>query len=207
VVHASIMLGSSTYQAVNIYGLAYNITISPLAVKPGTLAFNYTNGSFLGTKNTNALTITRLNNDVETAIVGTDHADKSGYGKIGDLYFTLADNLQVTLSISNYEAIDAKGNQLTFSLGTGTVNVVTGVNQLSATNNQISIYPNPSGGEVTIVSTKNIDELKVFNLLGQLVYESQPKQIQFTFELKDDGMYIVTVTAGNEITTGKVVVN
>jgi hypothetical protein len=85
-----------------------------------------------------------------------------------------------------------------------------GIEQLPGNVNHLSIYPNPTSGEVNIVSTKNIDELKVFNLLGQLVYESPSGDLgltQFTFELKDEGMYFVTVTAGNEITAGKIIVS
>jgi uncharacterized repeat protein (TIGR03803 family) len=81
-----------------------------------------------------------------------------------------------------------------------------GINQLSVNNNQLSIYPNPSNGAFTIKSTKTIDALKVTNLLGQIIYTSQPKQTQFTFNISATGMYFVTVTADNETETKKVVV-
>jgi uncharacterized repeat protein (TIGR03803 family) len=81
-----------------------------------------------------------------------------------------------------------------------------GINQLSVNNSQLSIYPNPSGGAFTIKSTKTIDALKVTNLLGQIIYTSQPKQTQFTFNISATGMYFVTVTADNETETKKVVV-
>jgi hypothetical protein len=86
-------------------------------------------------------------------------------------------------------------------------NVVSGIEQLTVNSNRLSVYPNPSGGRITIASTKTIDEVKVTNVLGQLIYEAQPKQTYFNLELNDDGLYFVTVTEGNETTTGKVVVS
>ncbi len=82
----------------------------------------------------------------------------------------------------------------------------TGINQLSANNNQLSIYPNPTNGQINIISSKNIDTLKVTNLLGQIIYISQPKQIQFTFNINETGLYFVTVTSDNETETKKVLV-
>jgi hypothetical protein len=91
--------------------------------------------------------------------------------------------------------------------GCGTASdTLEGINQLPVTNNQLLIYPNPGSGFFTIKSSKTINELTVTNLLGQLVYESQPKQPQFAFELNNDGMYFVTVTSDNETVTRKVVV-
>ncbi len=87
-----------------------------------------------------------------------------------------------------------------------TKDVVSGINQLAVTNNQLSIYPNPTSGPITISSTKNIDEVKVTNVLGQLIYEAQPKQTQFIFDLKDEGMYFVSVTSDNQTTTRKITV-
>jgi uncharacterized repeat protein (TIGR03803 family) len=85
------------------------------------------------------------------------------------------------------------------------VDISTGINQLSS-NNQLTIYPNPSNGAFTIKSTKIIDALKVTNLLGQVIYTAQPKQTQCTFNIGATGMYFVTVTADNETETKKVVV-
>ncbi len=95
-----------------------------------------------------------------------------------------------------------------FGGGNGLIeyNPNTGIKQVAANNNQLSIYPNPTNGIFTIKSTKNIDALKVTNLLGQIIYAAQPKQTQFTFNISATGMYFVTVTSDNETETKKVVV-
>ncbi len=86
---------------------------------------------------------------------------------------------------------------------------VTGLNQLSANSYQLSIYPNPTGGEITIFSTKPIDAIIVTNLLGQTVLKSHSGDLgvtRLTFELNDEGMYFVTVKSEEGIKVGKVLV-
>ncbi len=179
IVHASVLLGSSGNPATNIYGLAYNITFDASNIVPGTLAFNYNNASFMGAKNTNTLVLTQLNNDVETAVTGIDHTNKTGYGKIGDLYFTLAanSNAQLGLSISSYEAVDAGGNEKGLSPVDDTVTVTTGINQLAGINNQLSVYPNPVSNNVFIRINSSVNDLQDWTMqisdeLGRVVYKT-----------------------------------
>jgi len=87
-----------------------------------------------------------------------------------------------------------------------TPGTTTGVKQLTINNKQVSVYPNPTSGETTVTSSKNIQYLKVTDLLGRLIYEAQPQQLKFTFDLKETGIYFVTVTSGDVIETKKVVV-
>ena len=82
----------------------------------------------------------------------------------------------------------------------------TDIKQIGNNKELVSVYPNPTSGETTITSSKNIQYIKVTDLLGQLIYEAQPKQSKFTFDLKETGIYFVTVTSGDVIETKKVVV-
>ncbi len=96
----------------------------------------------------------------------------------------------------------------------------TGINQISINNNQLSIYPNPTNGIITITSTKNSNEIKVTNLLGQVVFASPHTNTNSnltgdlgvtrkTIDLSNlqAGIYFVTVISDNETTTGKIVVS
>ena len=85
--------------------------------------------------------------------------------------------------------------------------VSTRVNQLSVNGDQLSIYPNPTTGFINITDPNKIGEIKVTNLLGQLIYEAQPNQKNYSFEIKDAGIYFVTVVTGNKIETQKIVVS
>ena len=59
---------------------------------------------------------------------------------------------------------------------------------------------------ITINSEKIIDDIKVTNVLGQLIYEAQPKLTKLNFELKDDGMYFISITSNNETGIQKIIV-
>jgi len=87
------------------------------------------------------------------------------------------------------------------------IGTVTGIDQISACSNNVFIYPNPSNGTLTISSEKNIDEIRVTNLLGQLTYTAQPKLTNYKINLNEDGLYFVTITSGDEIITRDVVIS
>ncbi len=71
-----------------------------------------------------------------------------------------------------------------------------------------NISPNPSSGNISIAGNiKNIDELKVTDMLGQLVYEAKPNTINTTLTLPDTGVYFITLTSGTETSTKKVIVS
>ena len=84
--------------------------------------------------------------------------------------------------------------------------ISTGGKTITINCDRVSVYPNPTSGETTVTSSRDIQGIKVTDLLGQLIYEAQPKQLKFTLDLKETGMYFVTVTSGDVIETKKVVV-
>ncbi|HEX7413237.1 MAG TPA: T9SS type A sorting domain-containing protein [Bacteroidia bacterium] len=95
--------------------------------------------------------------------------------------------------------------------GTGTVNTCTskavitqtvtncvGIEQYSGYNNQVSVYPNPSTGLVTI-SISNIANgtvMYVTNMLGQEVIKTSIKDVNTNIDLTSlqKGMYMLTIT-------------
>jgi hypothetical protein len=83
----------------------------------------------------------------------------------------------------------------------------TGISQYSGLNTEISIYPNPSNGTISITSLNNIDEIKVTNMLGQTIYETKPRSVNTTLALDNTGVYFITLTSGTETSTKKVIVS
>jgi hypothetical protein len=67
--------------------------------------------------------------------------------------------------------------------------------QLSST---VNMFPNPAKGSVHISCTDALEEISVFNSMGQLVLSAQPKTaaIQLDVEALPKGMYSVRMTAG-----------
>jgi hypothetical protein len=55
--------------------------------------------------------------------------------------------------------------------------------------------------------TNSIDELKVSNMLGQVVYEAKPQTTKTTLQIDNEGVYFITLTSGTSVSTQKVVVS
>ncbi len=125
----------------------------------------------------------------------------SSYGNI--FRFDLTNNsFKNLVSFNNTLGAVPYGDLIQVGTDTGS-----GINQLSVINNQLSVYPNPSIGAINISSSKNIDNLLVTNLLGQVIYITQPKQTHFDFDITESGMYFITITSDNQVETRKIVVS
>lgn len=70
----------------------------------------------------------------------------------------------------------------------------------------LSVYPNPSNGNVTVLSEQNIDELKVVDMLGQTVYWGTPQAKKVALQLNHEGSYFITVTSGEKISMKRIIV-
>ena len=70
-----------------------------------------------------------------------------------------------------------------------------------------NISPNPSIGNISITGNVSIDELKVSDMLGQIVYEAKPNTANTTLTLNTEGVYFITLTSGTETSTKKVIVS
>ncbi len=140
---------------------------------------------------------------------GTGQSYSSALDPDGNLYVGCTGNLD-TLTFNGVTVFDPHVDSIS---STDVIfkycNSTTGIPQLSANNNQLSIYPNPTNGIITITSTKNIDEVKVTNLLGQTVLESASVYLgaKQAIDLSkfSDGMYFVTATSDDENETGKII--
>ena len=81
-----------------------------------------------------------------------------------------------------------------------------GINENSIAQNNFSIFPNPSNGKMNIQSENTIDELKITDLLGQIIYEATPKEKNVSLKLIRQGIFFITTFSGKQITTQKILV-
>lgn len=79
-------------------------------------------------------------------------------------------------------------------------NIISIENANSAT---VLVYPNPSKDIVTIDISENFESLRIYNMLGEVVYENVSSQTKFQFNPIADGIYVIKgiTTEGKEITT------
>jgi hypothetical protein len=86
-------------------------------------------------------------------------------------------------------------------------NRVAGVNQLIGNVSQLTVYPNPSIGSVTVSNSQKIDALKVSDVLGNVIYETKPNEQKVVLHLETAGVYFIAVISGKETSIKKVVIN
>jgi hypothetical protein len=73
-------------------------------------------------------------------------------------------------------------------------------------NSRISIYPNPSNGKLNIHDYENVSNIKIYNVLGETVYENHSVTKEFETNLKT-GMYLVNIKAKNgDLNTQKLII-
>lgn len=72
-------------------------------------------------------------------------------------------------------------------------------------NNSVSIYPNPANDFFRINSERNIDSVKIYNLLGVLHFEYEKSELYSILGLPS-GIYLVTIEYHGRKETKKLVV-
>jgi len=85
-------------------------------------------------------------------------------------------------------------------------NRVAGINQLVGST-QLMVYPNPSTGNITVSNSQKIDELRVTDVLGNIIYETKSAEQKTTLHIENNGVYFVTVILSTQTIIRKVVVN
>ena len=82
----------------------------------------------------------------------------------------------------------------------------TGVNNDVFTILKLNIYPNPSGGEVRINSNGFIEDLKIVNVIGEIVHQSKPNQSQIDLKIIESGFYTVEITINGQTSTSRLII-
>jgi hypothetical protein len=92
------------------------------------------------------------------------------------------------LQVGNWEALGIKNNEQA---------------------NQVSVYPNPSNGLVTVTATTNIKQIEVFDLAGKAIFTSNNYNNKCTINTSayNKGMYIIKVQTEDAIQTTKLLVD
>jgi hypothetical protein len=87
--------------------------------------------------------------------------------------------------------------------------LITGIEDpVAVANNDVAVYPNPATEKITIASENIIDEVRIYNNMGQLVYSGQfdNSQIMVNTSSFITGMYIVQITSGQAVEVRKLII-
>ncbi len=90
------------------------------------------------------------------------------------------------------------------------ISFATGINELAANNNNLSIYPNPSSGQFTInlSNNQNVYSVEVYNVMGEKIYQSilSNSQNNINLSTQPTGMYFVYLKSAESVEVGKMLV-
>ena len=80
-----------------------------------------------------------------------------------------------------------------------------GLNDISASNEIIAVYPNPTNGIINISGVDKVDAIKVFSISGQLVKETVNTNI-IDLSSERDGLYLIEIQHEGKTSVNKLIV-
>ena len=76
---------------------------------------------------------------------------------------------------------------------------ITGIEEENYAVAAAHIFPNPSSdGKFKISNSKNMDEIKITNTLGQNIYKEKPYEKNITIQLNETGIYFIQIISGDQ---------
>jgi hypothetical protein len=217
-VDAELWAGTSSMPVPSLYGIAFNINFDASLVQSGTESITYPS-CWLDSPGTNQLSLSKTDELAATsygAVTRINHTNANGYGKIADFRFQVKSSLTTSAtfnySISHYSANDSSGAPELFNMTSSSLLFVqtgAGINTVN-TSDDLKIYPNPTTGLFVLESSNSkIENVKVFNVLGECVYQSEIKNLKSEINMSQysKGIYFVQITTDKGIINRKLVKN
>ena len=81
----------------------------------------------------------------------------------------------------------------------------TSINETHSEAVNISLVPNPSNGIVSISSQYAIDEIKLVDMLGNIISTSKPNEINYQLNIEKEGFYLISVTSNHQTENYKLI--
>src|SRR5690606_36226599 len=180
-VQIDVVLGDENNEVNGFYGVAFDLSLDPAIFEPGTIEL-INNSSFVGNTN-NTLILSKAfesTGKVDGALVRKNQQNTSGYGVIATLQFTAKNNSQQNINtgvtISEYKAVNATGNELVFDvIPEITFDVVSSVAEPNKYFKEFSIYPSPFSHQTIISYSLNNTsqvQLSVLDVLGRTLLQT-----------------------------------
>lgn len=135
------------------------------------------------------------------------------------LYYKFDTNITgPSATVTNYATATGSAlNWLTYSTNSTSPNTITdpcfnytGVEENVSGTEDFSIFPNPTNGIFLIKSNNGINEIKIYNVLGEKIYKikdcKQMKSIEINLSYYPKGVYFVKINDNNKIYTQKILI-
>ena len=138
---------------------------------------------------------------------------ENGYFIHDELGITTGEWVSIDIPLSHYTGTDLSGANEIKTDGNGTVyldNIYFWRDSTASIDDndtsEFSYYPNPVNDALTIKAQKVVEDIKVLNILGQVVKQQTPNTMDCTVDLSamQSGAYFVQVSIGNTVETVRV---
>ncbi|HLG41425.1 MAG TPA: T9SS type A sorting domain-containing protein, partial [Chitinophagaceae bacterium] len=143
-------------------------------------------------------------------IVKTDSIGNSGCFE-SNVIFTVTSPPTVVANITTLVSSGGVANIPVATIGSvgiaNTLCFTVGIPVLSNTES-ISIFPNPSSSIFNVESSQKISQIEIYDVLGKIIYQSQPSSPKFEIDLSDKpkGIYFVKIISDYKNYIQKVII-
>lgn len=218
-VRLPIVLGNTSVP--NGYGIAFTVNYDPVGIDTNTVSIDF-NNSWLGTINNDMIGIHKdfyYQGQTEVALTRINQIAATGSGAIGHITFTIKDDvlpksafLRLDFNITNIRFIDNLGAVIP-TTGIPTQILVTdgltSTETVSKQENVLTVFPNPTTGQIQIQSLgEEIESILVYNLTGTLLYQKENiNTLNATLDLKalPTGIYVANVISEKGMQTVRII--
>jgi PKD repeat protein len=144
--------------------------------------------------------------------VGVNPGNSWPVGSGSTMDYTLVRNYNVDGPSSNWATVQnqwtANAVNTTTDLGqhTSICNSTISIQNYSQLQNSVSVYPNPTSGQFTILLPTGNTKIIVTNAVGQQIIKTQSTQKSINLKLEENGVYFLYVTTKQGTTTQKLIV-
>ncbi len=115
-------------------------------------------------------------------------------------------NCDIAISNGNIYIVWEDDNSGTVRYRSGTFTQITDINE-NESSPSISVFPNPTTSSVSITSKKNINNIRIVNLFGQIIYQAEPNINQVQLNVDRAGVYFIIVTSNQHRSIRKLIVS
>ncbi|PJX20813.1 hypothetical protein CAP47_11280 [Psychroflexus sp. S27] len=172
---------------------------SPLTIEfiQGTLETNFSGGTW------DDLMIYDGSDDTGVVLYDSDNPTTTA-GELAGLIFTAQSGMMYITLDADFGGSCASGGQteIIFNVDAGTAS-----NQDFFSDANFSYYPNPVESRFVINSTYELEQIVIYNMLGQEVREISPESTEVSFDLSDvqAGVYLVKATVKGQTQTFRLI--
>jgi len=137
---------------------------------------------------------------IDTIGIGSNNSRTISMGKVS---FPSSALYKAVLNVKSSLDSNLSNNTITskciYAALTSSISTQTDIN--------VSIYPNPSNGDITVSSDEQIDNIRITDKLGRIVFEANYHTKNINLKELNSGIYLITITSGGISKTNKLVIN